>query len=86
MTKRKRQDVPALVLAAIARVYELAGHRLQPWYVDRSAVDLADSPDNIDAAIYYAEISGWLVGAREPPRSVAITVAGVRLLEEFGKI
>ena len=86
MTKRKRQDVPALVLAAIARVYELAGRRPQPWYVDRSTIDLSDSPDNIDAAIYYAEVSGWLVGAREPPRSVAITAAGVRLLEEFGKI
>jgi hypothetical protein len=34
--------------------------------------------------IYYAEVSGWLVGAGEPPKSIAVTADGVRLLEECG--
>ena len=66
-------------------VYEVANHRTQPWYIDRSALDLADS-DRVNSAIYYAEVSGWLAGAREPPLSVAITADGVRLLEERGLI
>ena len=85
MPKQRRDSIPALVLAVIAQVYELSGHRTQPWYIDRSALDLADS-DRVNSAIYYAEVSGWLVGAREPPLSVAITADGVRLLEESGLI
>ncbi|MEA2908119.1 MAG: hypothetical protein QOJ15_200 [Bradyrhizobium sp.] len=56
------------------------------WYVDRSALDLVDATDSVDSAIYYAEVSGWLVGAGEPPQSVAITADGVPLLEECGLI
>jgi hypothetical protein len=85
MAEQKRDDIPALVLAVVAQVYEVANHRTQPWYVDRSALDLAHS-DRVNSAIYYAEVSGWLVGAREPPLSVAITADGVRLLEECGLI
>lgn len=40
----------------------------------------------MDSSIYYAEVSGWLVGAGEPPKSVAVTADGVRLLEECGSI
>jgi hypothetical protein len=40
----------------------------------------------MDAAIDYAEVSGWLVGAREPPQAVAIAREGVRLLEEYALI
>jgi hypothetical protein len=81
-----RDDIPALVLAVVAQVYELSGRRTQPWYVDRSEIDLAHASDSVDSSIYYAEVSGWLVGAGEPPLSVAITAAGVRLLEECGLI
>jgi hypothetical protein len=84
--KQPRDSIPALVLAVIAQVYELSGHRTQPWYVDRSALDLVDATDSVDSAIYYAEVSGWLVGAGEPPQGVAITADGVRLLEECGLI
>ena len=45
MPKQTRDSIPALVLAVIAQVYELAGHRTQPWYVDRSALDLVDATD-----------------------------------------
>jgi hypothetical protein len=86
MPKQTRDSIPALVLAVIAQVYELAGHRTQPWYVDRSALDLVDATDGVDSSIYYAEVSGWLVGAGEPPQGVAITADGVRLLEECGLI
>jgi hypothetical protein len=86
MAKRIRDNIPALVLAVIAQVYEVAERRTQPWYVDRSALILADATDSVNAAIYYAEVSGWLVGAGEPPLSVAITADGVRLLEECGLI
>ena len=86
MAKRIRDNIPALVLAVIAQVYEVAERRTQPWYVDRSALVLADATDSVRAAIYYAEVSGWLVGAGEPPLSVAITADGVRLLEECGLI
>ena len=85
MAEQKHDDVPALVLAVVAQVYEVANRRTQPWYIDRSALDLADF-DRVNSAIYYAEISGWLVGAREPPLGVAITADGVRLLEERGLI
>jgi hypothetical protein len=33
-----------------------------------------------------AEVSGWLVGAGKPPKSVAVTADGVRLLEKCGFI
>jgi hypothetical protein len=68
------------------KVYEVAQGRTQPWYVDRSARNLSHAPHGVDSAIYYAEVSGWLVGAGEPPKSVAITADGVRLLEECGLI
>jgi hypothetical protein len=86
MVKRKRDSIPALVLEVIAQVYELSGRRTQPWYIDRAALDLGHASDSVDSSIYYAEVSGWLVGAGEPPKSVAITADGVRLLEECGFI
>ena len=86
MAKHKRDDIPALVLAMVAQVYEVAQGRTQPWYVDRSTLNLSHAPDGVDSAIYYAEVSGWLVGAGEPPKSVALTADGVRLLEECGLI
>jgi hypothetical protein len=86
MTKRKGEDIPALVLAVIGQVYELAGHRPQPWYVSRSDLDLAHAADGVNSAIYYAEVSGWLVGAGEPAHGVSITPAGIKLLEDRGMI
>ena len=86
MAKQPRDSIAALVLAVIAQVYQVAQHRTQPWYVDRSALKLVDATDSVDSAIYYAELSGWLVGAGEPPQSVAVTADGVRLLEECGII
>jgi hypothetical protein len=86
MPKRTRDNIPALVLAVITQVYEVARRRTQPWYVDRAALVLTDAADSVNAAIYYAEVSGWLVGAGEPPKSVAITAEGVELLEECGLI
>ena len=78
--KRKRDSIPALVLEVIARVYEVAERRTQPWYIDRAALDLGHASESVDSSIYYAEVSGWLVGAGEPPKSVAVTADGVRLL------
>ena len=86
MAKQPRDSIAALVLAVIAQVYELSGHRIQPWYIDRSTLDLGQASDSVNSSIYYAEVSGWLVGAGEPPQSVAITADGVRLLEECGLI
>ena len=86
MPKKTRDNIPALVLEVIARVYELSGHRTQPWYIDRAALDLGHTSESVDSSIYYAEVSGWLVGAGEPPQSVAITADGVRLLEECSLI
>jgi hypothetical protein len=86
MAKRKSDSIPALVLAVVTQVHEQAGRLRQPWYVDRSALDLAHAADSVSSAIYYADVCGWLVGACEPPQSVAITVEGVRLLEEWGLI
>ena len=86
MVKRKRDSIPALVLEVIARVYEFAERRTQPWYINRAALNLGRPTESVDSSIYYAEVSGWLVGAGEPPKSVAITADGVRLLEECGFI
>jgi len=54
--------------------------------IDRAALDLGHTSESVDSSIYHAEVSGWLVGAGEPPKSVAITADGVRLLEECGLI
>jgi hypothetical protein len=86
MAKQPRDSIPASVLEVIGQVYELSAHRTQPWYVERAALDLGHASDSINSSIYYAEVSGWLVGAGEPPKSVAITADGVRLLEECGLI
>ena len=86
MVKRKRDSIPALVLEVIAQVYELSGRRTQLWYIDRAALDVGHASDSVDSSIYYAEVIGWLVGAGEPPKSVAITADGVLLLEECGLI
>jgi hypothetical protein len=86
MAKSKPEHIPALVLAVIAKVYELAGRRIQPWYISRSIIELVDAADAVNSAIYYAEVSGWLVGSSEPPQGVAITAAGVELLKERGMI
>ena len=86
MPKQPRDNIPPLVLAIVAQVYELSGHRIQPWYIDRSALGPNQSSDSVASSISYAEVSGWLVGAGEPPNSVAITADGVRLLEECGLI
>jgi hypothetical protein len=86
MHRKTRDSIPALVLEVVARVYELAERRTQPWYIDRATLDLGHAPDSVDSSIYYAEVSGWLVGAGEPPKSVAITADGVRLLDECGLI
>src|SRR5258707_15581456 len=86
MAKSKPEKIPALVLAVIAQVYELSGRRTQPWYISRSAIELVDAADGANSAIYYAEVSGWLVGSGEPPRGVAITAAGVELLKKLGMI
>ena len=86
MPKQTRDTIPALVLEVIARVYVLSGRRTQPWCIDRAALDLGHAPDSVDSSMYYAEVSGWMVGAGEPQKSVAITADGVRLLEECGLI
>jgi hypothetical protein len=85
MAQRVRDDIPALVLAVVQLVYAAQG-RTQPWYVDRAKLSLSDAPGSVNAAISYAEVSGWLVGAGEPPQAVAITPEGVRLLQDCGLI
>jgi hypothetical protein len=86
MAKRKGEDIPALVLAVVIQVYERTGERPQPWYVDRSELELANAADSVNSAIYFAEVSGWLVGAGEPPQGVSITPAGIQLLRDRGLI
>jgi hypothetical protein len=86
MARNRRDQIPALVLAIVTQVYEASKGHTQPWYVDRSTLSLSDASDVLNGGIYYAELSGWLVGAGEPPNSVAITDDGVRLLEELGLI
>jgi len=82
MANKTRDSIPALVLAVLAKVYELSGGQTHPWYVDSSTLDLIDGADSLDSLISFAELSGWLVGAGEPPTIIAITADGVRLLEE----
>jgi hypothetical protein len=82
----KTHRIPALVLALLAKVYELSGGQAHPWYVDSSALDLIDAGDSVDSLIYYAEVNGWLVGTGEPPKIIAITADGIRLLAECGLI
>jgi len=86
MAKHPRDDIPALVLAVVQLVYQSAQGRTQPWYVDRASLSLSDAPGSVNAAIYYAEVSGWLVGAGEPPQAVAVTLEGVRLLQDCGLV
>ena len=86
VSERGRDEVPAAVLAVVLLVYQVADGQLQPWYIDRGALVAAGASGDVDAAIYFAEVSGWLVGSREPPLGVAITAEGVRLLEDCALI
>jgi hypothetical protein len=76
----------AFRLEVIARVYDLAEGRTQQWYINRAVLDLGHASESVASSICYAEVSGWLVGAGEPPKSVAVTADGVRLFEECGFI
>src|SRR5262245_55633029 len=86
LKKHERHEIPSAVLAVVLLVHQVANGRIQPWYIDRGALVAAGAPADADSAIYYAEVSGWLVGAREPPQAVAITPQGVRLLADCGLI
>jgi hypothetical protein len=86
MARRKAEDIPALVFAVVARIHELTGHHALPWYVDRADLDIDNAGEGVTSAIYFAEVSGWLVGSGEPFRGVSITDAGIKLLEERGLI
>ena len=53
MPKQTRDTIPALVLEVIAQVYELSGHRTQPWYIDRTALDsLHSTPADLIRALF----------------------------------
>ena len=52
MTKHKRDNVPALVLAVVTRVYEVAQGWTQPWYVDRTRLSLSDDDAERDPGHY----------------------------------
>jgi hypothetical protein len=69
MVKRKRDSIPALVLEVIARVYEFAERRTQPWYIDRAALNLGRPPESVDSSIYYAEVSGCWWALVNPRRA-----------------
>jgi hypothetical protein len=86
MHRKTRDSIPALVFALLAKVYELSGGQAHPWYVDSSTLDLIDGADRLESLIYFAELSGWLVGVGKPPTIIAITAEDVRLLAECGLI
>jgi hypothetical protein len=86
LPKHRRAEIPSTVLAVVLLVHQVANGRTQPWYIDRDSLLRAGAPGDVDAAVYYAEVSGWLVGAREPPQGVAITPEGVRLLGDCALI
>jgi len=86
MAKRRAEDIPALVLAVVARIHELTGHHALPWFVERADVDIDNASEGVASAIYFAEESGWLVGSGAPFLGVSITDAGIKLLEERGLI
>ena len=76
---------PAQFLSALlAAVHELTGRRPPPtWtHVDKVQRKLAsDNRDAIDAAIRVAVARGWLRADGDPPESITLTGAGVKLVE-----
>ena len=79
---------PALFLSSLlTAVRELTGRRPPPtWtHVDKVQRKLGtDNTDAVDAAIRVAVGRGWLRSDGDPPSSVTLTVAGVKLLEPGG--
>jgi len=76
---------PAQFLSALlAAVHELTGRRPPPtWtHVDKVQRKLgSDNRDAIDAAIRVAVARGWLRADGDPPASITLTGAGVKLVE-----
>jgi hypothetical protein len=76
---------PAQFLSALlAAVHELTGRRPPPtWtHVDKVQRKLGtDNRDAIDAAIRVAVARGWLRADGDPPESITLTGAGVKLAE-----
>jgi hypothetical protein len=76
---------PAQFLSALlAAVHELTGRRPPPtWtHVDKVQRKLgSDNRDAIDAAIRVAVARGWLRADGDPPQSITLTGAGVKLVE-----
>ena len=72
------------LIALLSAVHELTGRRPPPtWtHVDKVQHKLATgNRDAIDAAIRLAVARGWLRVDGDPPESIALTGAGVKMLE-----
>jgi hypothetical protein len=75
------------ISALLGAVRDVTGHRPPPtWtHVDKVQLKLGtENRDAVDAAIRVAVAKGWLRADGDPPASITITVAGVKLLEPGG--
>jgi hypothetical protein len=85
MPKRPDRKPPPLVLRVLRAVHEATKDKKPPYWVGIAALGLRVDQIRRDQAIALAALSGWLKVAGHPPLSVAITEAGIRLVEESGE-
>ena len=80
----KMSDSVQFLISLLAAVREVTGRRPPPtWtHVDKVQAKLGTTNiDAIDAAIRVAVKKGWLRSDGDPPKSIALTAAGIKLLE-----
>jgi hypothetical protein len=83
----KPPDVAQFISTLLGAVRELTGRRPPPtWtHVDKVQRKLAtENRDALDAAIRLAVAKGWLRADGDPPQSITLTTAGIKLLEPGG--
>ena len=77
-------DPVQFMLSLLGAVREVTGRRPPPTWTHVEKVQAKLSTTNIDAvdaAIRIAAKKGWLRSDGDPPKSIALTAAGIKLLE-----
>jgi hypothetical protein len=84
MARKAERKPPPLVLKVLRAVHEATKDKKPPYWVSIDTLGLRVDQIRLDQAIALAALSGWLRTAGNPPLSVAITAAGISLLERDG--
>ena len=82
MGKGPERTPPPLVRRILRAVHEAAKDKQPPGWIGIGTLGLRVDRIRLDQAIALAVRSGWLRTAGHPPLTVAITAAGIALVED----